>query len=73
MAISGGIKAGLIGGGFTVGTNPVGKLVGGITTGGAVLMGDMGFLIGDLLLDRDLLLNLSSLVFLLRSRDDDRR
>lgn len=73
MAMSGGIRAGLIGGGFTVGLNPVGKLVGGRTAGGAVLVGDVGFLIGDVLLDRDLLLNLSSLDFLFRSRDEDRR
>lgn len=71
MAMSGGIRAGLSGGGFTVGLNPVGKFVGGII--GVVLIGEVGFLIGDVLLDRDLLLNLSSLDFLFRSRDEDLR
>lgn len=69
MAIKGGIKAGLIGGGLTLGLNPVGNVF-VMSGGGAVLIGDTGILGADLLLDRDLL-DLSSLDLRFLSREED--
>lgn len=66
------MRAGFTGGGLTLGLNPTGKVIGTLTEG-VGLLGDDLVLTGDLLLERDRLLDLSSLDLLFLSVDDDLR